>query len=255
MATKKRTATISFDSGLGNKLRITFPEIEQVKDYPQVRITKQKTGNKVSQKIIGNYGGKLQYVEVDTYKVLVIDESDPNFKFEFSVARDAFAVIPGDDKGAKMVLSNMSFEPKNAKINHYTGKYMPSYPNNNDTPAIKLYQKKSEVIHAEARPDALLIKPKPYRYKADVASGIMIHVGGNYLNEKYGDSISASEGCFGIVNDNNSINKKSDKLTIEVINKIWKQAKKSKSNPEHIRVIIEKRDETKIPNKIIFTKK
>ena len=146
----------------------------------------------------------------------------------------------------------MSFEPKDGKINHYSGKYMKIYPKKNDTPAIKLTQKGSEVMHAESRPDALSLN---YRSKKDIASGVMIHVGGNYDNEQHGKAISASEGCFGIVNNGNSQKNTSDKLTKEVINTVWKRAQNSKSNPNHIRIIIEKRDEKSIPNNIVFTKK
>ncbi len=244
-------ARIYFDENPEKYMDIIFPEVNK-ESYPIVRITKQKTGKKIKQKIIGSYSGKLQYADVDTYKVKVTDKGDTNFSLEFSVARDAFAVIPGDDKGTTMILSNMSFEPKDGKINHYSGKYMKAYPKGNDTPAIKLTQRKSEVMHAESRPDALLLK---YRSKADVAAGVMIHVGGHYNNEDHGHSISASEGCFGIVNDKNSKNNTSDKRTKEIINSIWEQAKKSVTNPKHIRIIIEKRDELTIPNKITFTKK
>lgn len=227
-------------------------ELEVLDDYPIIRITKQKTGETVKQKIIGSYSGGLQYVDVDLYKVLVTDNEDASFKMEFSVARDAAAVIPGNDKGKTMILSNMSFEPKNGKINHYSGKYMSAYPKKNDTPAIKLMQSGSEQIHAQARPDALLLD---YRFKEDIARGVMIHVGGSYDNENYGHSISASEGCFGIVNDNNSPTNTSDQLTKKVIKTIWERAKKSKANPNHVRIIIEKRDENTIPNNVVFTKK
>ena len=220
-------------------------------DYPIIRITQQKTGKRVQQKIIGIYNGGPQFVDIDTYKVIVTNNEDPGFKIEFSVVRDAYAVIPGNDKGSTMILSNMSFEPKDGKINHYSGKYMTAYPKKNDTPAIKLTQRGSEVIHAEPRHDAVLLN---YRSKNDVAAGVMIHVGGSYENEVYGHSISASEGCFGIVNDSNSSNNTSDALTKRVINEIWSQAQGSKVKPNHIRIIIEKRNETNIPNNIVFTK-
>ncbi len=101
-------------------------------------------------------------------------------------------------------------------------------------------------------PDALLLD---YRFKEDIARGVMIHVGGSHDNESYGHSISASEGCFDILNDDNSPKNTSDKLTKEVINTIWERAKKSKARLNHIRVIIEKRDEKTIPNNVVFTKK
>ena len=227
-------------------------ELEVLDDYPIIRITKQKTGKRVRQKIIGSYSGEVQYVDVDLYKVLVTDNEDPSFKMEFSVARDAAAVIPGNDKGKTMILSNVSFEPKDGEVNHYSGKYMQAYPKKNDTPAIKLMQSGSEQMHAQARPEALLLD---YRFKEDIARGVMIHVGGSYDNENYGHSISASEGCFGIVNDKNSPTNTSDQLTKKVINAIWKQAQKGKARPNHIRIIIEKRDEETIPNNVVFTKK
>lgn len=241
-----------FDNYPDKTLEIKLPNVIQKETYPIIRITKQKTGKKVKQKIIGNYAGKLQYIDVNTYKVLVTDKGDSNFKMEFSVVRDAYAVIPINDKGSTMILSNISFEPKDGNINHYSGKYMFSYPKKNDTPAIKLTQKGSEQMHAQARPKAVSLE---YRFKEDIARGIMIHVGGSYNNEQYGQSIAASEGCFGIVNDLNSPTNTSDKFTQDIVNKIWKQAQKSKSNPNHIRIIIEKRDEKSIPTNITFTKK
>ncbi len=227
-------------------------ELEVLDDYPVIRITKQKTGKRVKQRIIGSYSGGTQYVDVDLYKVIVTDNEDASFKMEFSVARDAAAVISGNDKGPTMILSNVSFEPKDGNVNHYSGKYMKAYPKKNDTPAIKLTQKGSEVMHAAARPDAVALG---YRNQEDVAAGVMIHVGGHYNNEQHGHSIAASEGCFGIVNDNNSSTNTADQLTKKTISAIWKQAQKSKARPNHIRIIIEKRDEKAIPNNVVFTKK
>ncbi len=132
-------------------------EVEIIADYPIIRITKQKTGKRVKQKILGYYSGGLQYVDVDLYKVLVTIKSDTSFKMEFAVARDAAAVVRGNDKGKTMIISNVSFEPKDGNINHYSGKYMSAYPKKNDTPAIKLTQKGSEVMHAAPRPDAVAL--------------------------------------------------------------------------------------------------
>ncbi len=234
--------------------RIKVTKIEQ--GYPIIRITKQKVG-KAKQRIIGwTYG--TEYTTVDTYRATLTDSKNPSKIIKsFEVTRDAFAIKKSDSSPKKSILSNFAYEPKDEKINHYTGKFMPAYPykpTKNDTPAVKLTQKGSEEMFAEANQDAVDLG---YRIKKDVTRGIMIHVGGVYDNESKGIATGASEGCFGIINKGNSATNTSDSLVKEIMKKVKEMADNSTDTTEkkgHIRIIIEKRMKHEIPNKISYTR-
>ena len=208
-------------------------------DYPIIRITKQKTGETADQRVLGYSGGKT--TQADLYRVVVTDTEDANFRMEFSITRDAWTVPSSGSSEA----SNVAFEPKDGNINHYTGKVMANgYPQGNDTEALKLTQYGSEVMHAEPNETSVEMG---YRDKADVASGVMIHVGGNY--DKGGNNrIAASEGCFGICNAGNSSSNQSNTYSNTILNTIQEQANRSQTNPGHIRVIIEKREGNEFPS-------
>lgn len=206
-------------------------------DYPIIRITKQKTGGTAEQRVLGYSGGVT--TQADLYKVVVTDTEDANFKMEFSITRDAWTVEQGNTTA-----SNVAFEPKDGDVNHFTGKVMPNgYPQGNGTEALKLTQYGSEVVHAEPNQTSVNMG---YRDKADVAAGVMIHVGGNY--EKNGKNrVAASEGCFGVCNPGNSSSNQSNNYSNNILNTIQDQANKSQTNPGHIRVIIEKREGNEYP--------
>jgi|GEM_PF-1594194 len=235
--------------------RIKVTKIEQ--GYPIIRITKQKVGT-AKQRILGvNYKYSAdEYATVDTYKATLTESKNPSKIIKsFQVTRDAFAIMGSDLGPKKSILSNLAFEPKEA--NHYTGVYMKSYPykhGNNDTPAIKLTQRGSEEMFAEANQDAVDLGYRKVR--KDVVRGIMIHVGGIYDNEYAGIITGASLGCFSIINTGNSATNTSDALVIEIIDKVKEMAENSTDKTEkkdHIRIIIEKRMKHEIPNKISHT--
>jgi len=93
---------------------------------------------------------------------------------EFSVTRDAWTVEQGNSTA-----SNVAFEPKDGNVNNFTGKVMNGgYPKGNGTEALKLTQIGSEVVHAEPNQTSVNMG---YRNKDDVAAGVMIHVGGNFI--------------------------------------------------------------------------
>ncbi|ATL49590.1 hypothetical protein COR50_21765 [Chitinophaga caeni] len=140
--------------------------------YPIVTITKQKTGQTAEQRVLGYSGGAT--TQVDLYKVVVTDTEDANFRMEFSVTRDAWTVEQGNSTA-----SNVAFEPKDGNVNNFTGKVMNGgYPKGNGTEALKLTQKGSEVVHAEPNQTSVNMG---CRNKDDVAAGVMIHVGGNFI--------------------------------------------------------------------------
>jgi hypothetical protein len=95
-----------------------------------------------------------------------------------------------------MTLTNVAFEPKDGKVNHYIGVEMKEgYPKEDGTKAMKLTQYGSEVMHAESNNASVSIG---YRTNSDVAAGVMIHVGGTYEHADGTTSTAASEGCFGV---------------------------------------------------------
>ncbi len=219
--------------------------------YPIIEITKKKVG-RATQRIIGWVGGgKEEHTEIDTYEAKLTDSQTKKIILKFQVTRDAFAVKKSDYSAKKLILSNFGFEPKDAKKNWFRGNYMIAYPykgTKNDTPAIKLTQHGSEVMHAHPNEDAVDLG---YRDKKDVTAGIMIHVGGYYYNESLKRTVlAASEGCFGIVNSGNSKSNTSDDETKKIMSKILEMSKKSTEKPNYILIIIRKRESHEIPNKI-----
>ncbi|PLK42059.1 hypothetical protein [Emticicia sp. TH156] len=231
----KRFWATPYNYSLSNPLNRLDPN--GALDYPIVTITKQKTGKTADQRVLGYSGGAV--TKADLYKVVVTDTEDSKFRMEFSVTRDAW--VDSDGSG---IAKNVAFEPKDGNQNHYTAKVMGNgYPAGNNTEALKLTQHGSEVIHAEPNQTSVEMD---YRSKADVAAGVMIHVGGNY-NLGANSKTAASEGCFGVCNNNNSKSNPSNSYSNSVLNAIQNQAAKSQTNPGKIEVIIQKRTGNEIP--------
>lgn len=213
---------------------IYFVDPDGMMAYPIVTITKQIVGS-TSQRVIGyTNSNKTQYTKVSLYRVTVTDTEDKNFKMTFSATRDAFAVAKGDVSNGKMKMTNVAFEPKDGNVNHYTAKPMrEGYPKGDGTAALKLTQSGSEVVHVEGNQTSVDLG---YRTKADVASGVMMHVGGTYEHADGSMSTAASEGCFGVTDGRTPSNNYSNNALETIID----QAGKSKTNKGKIEFIIEK---------------
>lgn len=171
------------------------------------------------------------------YKAVITDTEDKNFRQEFMVTRDAWAVMPENrnDGGKSLQLTNISFYPQGN--NEYDAKVHGSYPHGNDTAALRLSKNGSEKLKSQSIKN---LKGKD----VDSSSNVLIHVGAIYANDEEGViRAGGSESCFGIVNENNSKTNPSDNQTNKIINTIKGQANKSKTNPGKIKVIINNRQD------------
>ncbi len=206
-------------------------------EYPIITITNQIVGS-TDARVIGEVLEGNETTKINLYRAIVSDTEDPSFKMEFAVTRDAWVSTLSDAENDNV--SNASFEPKNANINHYTAiNAYKEYPKESGSGvgALKLTQYGSEVLNAAPRDVSVQLG---FRKSSEIASGVMLHVGG-YYTAKDGLHLAASEGCMGICNVNNSKSNPSNKYAAKVINTIINQAKKSESNPGKIEVILQPR--------------
>lgn len=226
------------------------PEIST--DYPIITITKEKIGT-TDQRVLGLglIGGKELLTTVDVYKAVVTDTEDKNFKMEFGVTRDAMIVDKIEDVKSfnDIKLTNIAFEPASANDNKFQAVSRKDFPNGTGNEALKLKQNGTEIVKASPVDASYRWH---FRDQPNQAKGIMIHVGGNYIKNK-SSVVAGSEGCFGIVNANNSSSNPSNNQTNNTIKAILNQAAKSKTNKGRIDVIIESRNSNQIPNNIHIT--
>ena len=208
--------------------------------YPVITITKEKTGQQATQRVIGYTGfhNKALLTTVDLYKATVTDTEDVDFHMEFTVTRDAFIVRQGGNKqNGTIVLTNVAFEPKDEQNNEYVGVVKPEHPRGNATVALVLTQDGNHFVPADPSDASVELG---YRNKADIASGVMLHVGGRFLH-KGRNAIAASEGCFGVTDGSDN---PSNDYSNDVLNSIINQANKSETDKGKIGIVIMKRNET-----------
>lgn len=230
--------------------------------YPIVTITTEKIG-KADQSVLGISNGpsapkKGSVTSVDVYRAIVTDTEDPNFRLEFGVTRDAFALTQanyissakanGNGDGPRLA-TNIAFEPANGKNNEYRGYVkVGGFPKN--SPTLYLANKGEDAgdiqLQSTYRPAAKELK---FSSSATSASGVMLHIGGWYKTTQ-DFRLSASEACFGIVNPNNSKANPSNAETKSVIERIVSQADNSQTDKGRIDIIVEKRKE--IPKSRLF---
>ena len=225
---------------MGNPVKLVDPDGK----YPIVTVTTEKTREMTWQRIIGytNVRDKEIYILVPLYRVKVSDTEDKTFHQEFSVTRDAYAVMYGNSDGKNAILSNVAFEPRDEKNNRYqTGKL--NYPKGTSNKALALLQNNSLELEAEPSEASVALG---YREIADIASSIMLHIGGMYVKEGQ-THYAASEGCEGIAENSTSA---SNDYVDKVMTTLYNQSEKSKIAKGRIDVIIEKRQKTDIPQNV-----
>lgn len=146
------------------------------------------------QKLVPTYQAKLELVYRSNTNQVVSELSS------IDVTRDGWYYYA--QKGNQYHLINTAFEPVGGKT-HFVGAHL-HYEHSGEN-AIKLYQLGSQVFHAQPYPNAQKIGRK----KNNVASGVMIHVGGVYNNsyhKRY--QLGGSLGCFGVILGDNKFTTK-----------------------------------------------
>lgn len=180
---------------------------------PKVIITSEITGYTI-QELKGLETSKLAIytpaVVVPTYKAnVVLDKGneEDEFKFSFDLTRDAWYSLGKNEKDEHELL-NRAFVPKNYDQNLYGAEWMPSYPN----PISATYLPSGLDAFVFTRFGKRTIPAKPLKTQTkldgtpitsprsvqDLATDVMIHVGGTY--EVNGVSaLGGSYGCFGFI--------------------------------------------------------
>lgn len=216
--------------------------------FPIITITTEIIG-RAQQRVLG-YSNSLKNPEkfasatVNVCKAVVTDTEDSNFRMEFGVTRDAFAVTKGsysdaykDGKGeGSRNASNVAFEPANGSDNIYEALEKSGGFPRGGPGALYLTRDGDTQLPSSSRPAAVELGFG----KKNSADGVMLHAGGYY---KYGSktNLAASEACFGIVNVGNSPNNPSNATVNNVVSAVVSQANKSQTNPGLIQVVVEKR--------------
>jgi hypothetical protein len=125
----------------------------------------------------------------------------------YFVTRDSYVIsgtetVKGSDGNAQtlFVIQNVPFEPKSSEGDYTAVPF--NYPNEDgertDYTAYALRQDGKPQLDATASPFSVEIGQ---RKKDDVASGVMIHVGGRFTDKDGNGHIAGSFGCFGVFGD------------------------------------------------------
>jgi len=146
-------------------------------------------------------------VIVPTYKAsvfndLVIDDTvkSKNLISSFDITRDAWYSL-GKDKTGVYRLLNRAFVPEHYSQNLYTAIWIPSYPRFSGQNAFILTRFGDKKIPAKPLLTQTCLNGKSIdspRKAANIASDVLIHIGGTYEVANY-DHIGGSYGCFAFI--------------------------------------------------------
>ena len=212
---------------------------------PKIVITNEITGYTIQElKGLGTskFAVYTPAVVVPTYKAnVVLDKGNDKdeFQFSFDLTRDAWYSLGKNEKD-EHVLLNRAFVPKNYEQNLYGAEWMPSYPN----PISTTYLPSGLDAFVFTRFGKRKIPAKPLRTQTkldgkpitsprsveDLATDVMIHVGGTYEANGF-SSLGGSYGCFGYIQKQDIYTRpelaikasENDDYDDETTNKDWKK--------------------------------
>jgi RHS repeat-associated protein len=132
---------------------------------------------------------KGDWVVVCTYKMNLVNAQTGEIIHTYNVVRDS----PYEKKDGTKI--DRAFEPADGRTNLYAGVQIDYHK----LPAFKLHQKGSECLHAKpftAEDNKGIDEP---RKDLGVATGVMVHIGGLYINDENELTVAGYYGCFGVV--------------------------------------------------------
>ena len=211
---------------------------------PKVIITNEITGYTI-QELKGLGTSKFAIytpaVVIPTYRAnVVLDKGseEDEFQFSFDLTRDAWYSLGKNEKD-EHVLLNRAFVPKNYDQNLYGAEWMPSYPNPISTTYLpsgldafiftRFGERKipAKPLQTQTKLDGTPITSP--RSVQDLATDVMIHVGGTYTANGV-SALGGSYGCFGFIQKQDIYTtpelairaSKNDDYDDETTNKDWK---------------------------------
>lgn len=243
----------------------------------RIVITSEITGYTIQGLKGEDYAFADPVVIVPTYKTNVLNYNDQNkngkIEFSFNVTRDAWYNL-GKNKNKEYSLLNRAFVPANWNQNLYGVYWIPSYPNQfkvarSGLDAFIFTRFGNRKIPAKPLRTQIDINNKEIhkaRKDQNIASDVMIHVGGTYEVKGY-DHVGGSYGCFGYIQDEDiysspELAKKAsedDDYDDNTTNSDWKKTadkiiKLSFEKNKELRILLEQRDESKnYYPKIVFS--
>ena len=196
--------------------------------YPILTITNEQTGY-TAMKFYGKAHTYPAVVIVPTYKAVLTEVVNGKITklAEYNVTRDGWYNL-GSKDGEKQ-LENRGFEPTK-KVAKYTAD---KFTYNGDAPALalrttdKLGNKSDKLdatpLNTHTYNDGTPLDPAVNRLDANIARGVMVHIGGVYKKADGEITLAGTYGCMGVINPLNV------KQTKEEANK-WGELKDNFSN-------------------------
>lgn len=252
-------------------------EVEVVFPHIRIVITDEITGYTIQALKGEDYTFSDPAVVVPTYKVNVLnyDITNKNGKTEFSfnATRDGWYNL-GKNKDGKYELLNRAFVPANWNQNLYGAYWIPSYPNfakafRSGLDAFIFTRFGKRKIPAQPLRTQKMLNGKDIessRTDENLATDVMIHVGGTYEVDGY-DHLGGSLGCFAFIPDDDVYStpelaktaSENDDYDDKTSNEDWKKIadkiiKLSFERKKELRILLNYRDESKnyYPN-VVFS--